>query len=166
MRTRILGTVLLLALLAGTETAAAAGFGVRGGLGINPDQGVIGLQAEMGGKRLKAFRLAPSADFGFGDNVTTFCGNLDFLLHVPFPGSGGGAYGGLGPTLTYWDVDSGQNDTEIGLSLVAGMRLGMGDRNAYNLEARFGVGDVPDFRILVGVLFGARKASQSQSGSR
>ena len=142
------------------ETAAATAFGLRAGFGLTPDQVVVGVQGQLAGKKMKAFHLAPSVDFGFGDNLTTICGNLDLLLAFGLPGSESSLYAGLGPTLAYWDYSSGvasANDTEIGLSLVGGARFGMGSKNAYSAEVRFGVGDIPDVRILVGILFGARQ---------
>ncbi len=143
-------------LLAGT--ASASGFGLRAGFGIDPDQFVAGIQGELSGKKLKAFSLAPSADFGFGDSITTVCVNLDFLMLLGLPNSDASLYGGAGPTLSYWDFDNIANDTEIGLSLVGGARFAMGRKNVYNAEVRFGVGDIPDVRILFGIMFGARRA--------
>ncbi len=155
MKFNIAIVVGLCALCLTAGEVAASGFGVRAGLGIDPDQAVVGLQGQMNKKELAAFNLAPSLDFGFGDDVTTICGNLDFLLVLSPPDSRGGLYAGLGPTLTYWDFKNVKNDTEIGLSLVAGLRFGAGTGgNAYTGEVRFGIGDAPDVRILVGMLFG------------
>jgi hypothetical protein len=139
----------------GAGESLAAGFGVRAGLGVDPDQAVVGLQGQLSGKKLKAFRLAPSVDFGFGDNVTTICGNLDLLLLIRPPDSNGALYAGVGPTIAVWDFDNRDSDTEIGLSLLGGARFGMGKKNVYNAEVRFGVGDIPEIRVLFGIMFGA-----------
>jgi hypothetical protein len=160
MKTGIVVIALIVSACVSAQSALAGSVGLRAGFGINPDQVVVGAQGQLSGKKLKAFSLAPSVDFGFGDNITTICGNVDFLLDLPLPGSEGGFYAGLGPTLTYWDFKNIASDTEIGLSLVGGIRFGLGTKNAYNAEVRFGVGDVPDVRVLFGILFGARKGNQ------
>lgn len=154
---RIALFVCVLALGAQSASATSA-FGVRGGLGIDPDQGVIGLQSQFGDRKFKILRLAPSVDFGFGDNVTTVCGNLDLLAILSPPGSGGGFYLGGGPTLAWSDFEDIESETEIGLSVVGGVRFALGDKNAYTAEVRFGVDDIPEIRILVGILFGVAKA--------
>jgi hypothetical protein len=145
--------ICVLCLAAGESLAG--GLGLRAGLGIDPDQAVVGLQGQLSGKKLDAFYLAPSLDFGFGDNVTTICGNLDLLLLIRPPDSNGALYAGVGPTIAVWDFDNHDSDTKIGLSLLGGARFGMGKKNVYNAEVRFGVGDIPDIRVLFGIMFGA-----------
>lgn len=129
-------------------------FGLRGGFGINPDQGVVGAQAELG--RVSIARFAPSVDFGFGDNVTTIALNGDVRVHVSPPRTASAIYLGGGPTLLLIDPKYGDSDTEIGLSLAAGLKVPMGANNAYTLEGRLGLGDIPDFRLAIGILFGGQ----------
>jgi len=129
--------------------------GLRAGYGIDPDQFVIGLQGDFGNV-LKIAHLAASADAGFGDNLTTIVLGADALVFLPLPKSDVSFYGAAGPALTIWTPDQGETDTEIGLALTIGARFPLGDSGWYNLEGRFGVGDVPDVRILLGVLFGGR----------
>jgi hypothetical protein len=103
------------------------------------------------------FRFTPSFDAGFGDDQTVYGFNGDLILPLYSPASSMlGFYVGGGPTISILDIDGGGNDTELGLSAIGGTRFAAGSRSAYTLEARFGVGDVPDFRILFGILFGAR----------
>jgi hypothetical protein len=63
-------------------------------------------------------------------------------------------YGSAGPTLVLDSPGKGDNGIEIGLSLVAGMKIPMNKENRYNLEVRFGIGDIPDLKLMLGILFG------------
>lgn len=132
---------------AAPDTASRAGsglgFGVKAGVGFEPSQFVIGLQYSLG-KTLGVFRVVPNAHVGFGD-VTSFDANVDFLLRGVL-GSGLGIYGGGAPTLAFSD-----DNTELGLSLVAGLQVPLLKNRATSIEARFGIGDIPEFRLL-GVL--------------
>jgi hypothetical protein len=155
-RCAIAGVLCLLLMGASPATLAddapPRSYGVLAGFGIDPDQFVVGVQAELG--RVKMARFAPSLDLGFGDNMTTYTLNGDIRLHVSPPKSTFTVYLGGGPTLALIDPKGGDSDTEIGLSLVAGLKAAMGRSNAYTLEGRFGVGDIPEFRLLAGILFG------------
>lgn len=142
----------------GETQGPRAGFGIRSGLGLDPDQWVVGAQALLG-KHLGVLRFAPSFDAGFGDDVTTLALNLDLLADVDFPGSRSEFYAGAGPTMVHWAPSGGEGDLEVGLSLVGGVRLPTSGTTQYNLETRFGLSDTPDFRILVGILFGSGQPS-------
>jgi len=131
-------------------------FGLRTGLGLNPDQFVIGLQGAYG-SAVGPFQFAPSFDLGFGDNMTTYILNGDLRLPISLPKSNSRVYIGAGPTIAVYDTKFAGSDTEIGLSLLGGIMLPMGSVNAYNLELRLGIGDIPDVRILLGIMFGGGK---------
>ena len=129
------------------------GFGLRGGLGLEPDQIVVGGQFSLG-RALQIFRLVPSVDAGFGENETTIAFNADFLLRLIIENSSFGFYAGAGPTAVYKDRRLDDNLWRIGINLVAGTQLPLSRRFATNIEARFGaVGDIPGFRILLAVIF-------------
>lgn len=133
------------------------GFGARAGFGIEPDQFVIGAQALTGGI-LRFGVAAPSVDFGFGDDVTTIAANGDVILPlVSPPGSNTSFYVLAGPTLAYIDPERFDSDLEIGLTLGGGIQLPFGSTDSYNLEARFGLGDIPEFRLMFGILFGGSR---------
>lgn len=136
------------------DNGPKSSYGIRAGFGLEPDQFVVGAQAEFG-RFAKVLRFAPSFDLGFGDEMATYTGNADLRLDlIPLPKSGAVFYTDLGATLTHFDPSEGDGDTEVGLSVVGGVQLPMGRSNSYNIEARFGIGDIPDFRFLVGVFFG------------
>jgi hypothetical protein len=134
------------------QAHSGLGFGVRGGFGLDPDQFVVGAQFSLG-KTLQIFRVVPSVDVGFGDNVTTIDFNGDFLVRLIVEDTSFGFYGGGGPTVAYVDVDGGDSQWELGLSLVVGVQTPIIPRRATNIEARFGVGDIPDFRLLLAIIF-------------
>lgn len=138
------------------------GFGLRGGFGLDPDQAILGAQVSLG-KALHLLRFVPSVDVGLGD-VTTFSFNGDFLLRLIVEDSSVGLYAGGGPTVTRFDRDGdgegpgpgegdGTDEWELGLAAVGGVQLPLIRGRATNLEARFGIGDAPDFRLLLAIIF-------------
>jgi hypothetical protein len=133
-----------------SDGAAGLGWGLRAGLGLSPDQIVLGAQYSLG-KKFKITRVVPSIDVGFGDNVTTVDINGDVLFRITVPDADFGFYGGGGPTMAFWDFDGG-SQWELGLSLVLGTQVSLFKSNATNLEARFGISDIPDFRLLLAVI--------------
>jgi len=133
--------------LAAAQSSSAARtdsrFGVRAGVGIDPDQFVVGASMTFG-KAAGIFRVSPVAHVGFGDN-TTFDINLDFLVRLMVENSNFGFYGGGAPTLLFGD------NTEFGGMIVAGVNVPLFKNNPSAIEGRFGLGDVPDIRILLTV---------------
>lgn len=128
------------------------GYGARVGYGTGPDQFVIGAQALLG-ERLGFLRFAPSFDLGWGDDVTTYVFNGDLELHLGLPRTRSHFYLGAGVGVGAFDSDV-ETDSGVGLNLSLGTRLATRGRANYNIEGRFGVGELPDFRLLVGMLFG------------
>ena len=127
------------------------GFGLRGGFGLDPDQFVLGAQFSLG-KALSIARVVPSVDVGFGDNMTTIDFNADFLLRLIVEGTSFGFYGGGGPTLAYIDFKNSSSDWKLGLSVTVGAQVPILKKNATNIEARLGIGDIPDFRLLFALI--------------
>ena len=95
------GSILLSPWLAQARTHNL-GFGLRAGMGLDPDQFVVGAQFSMG-KSIGIFRFVPSVDVGFGSNLTVFNLNADFLLRLLIRDTPLELYGGAGPTLVFWD---------------------------------------------------------------
>ena len=127
--------------------------GFRGFFGLDPDQFGVGAQSRLG--EMLGGQLAPSVDFGFGDNLTTTTINGDVLWDLGLPGSNNAFYIGGGPTLVWWSPEAGDGDLEIGATGVFGMTIPMGISNKYNAEIRYGIGDTPELRFLVGLLIGS-----------
>jgi hypothetical protein len=133
-------------------TPSGLGLGVRAGLGLDPDQFVVGAQFSLG-KTLSIARIVPSADIGFGDNVTTILFNADLLLRLNVEGTSFGFYGGGGPTLAFIDRKDAGSDWQLGLTLTVGAQVPIFPKNATNIEARIGLGKIPDFRLLFAFIF-------------
>jgi len=125
-----------------------AALGLRAGASWNPDQFVVGAQAEVGSLGLAT--IAPSIDLGFGDGSDLTAVNLDLRWYLfPLPQTGIQFYAAAGPTAVFVSSQS-----EIGLSLTAGAKIPMKGNGRYNVEARFGIWDIPDLKVMLGVLFG------------
>ena len=137
------------------QNSHGVGIGVRAGFGLQPDQFVAGAQAVLG-KFASVARFAPSADIGAGDDVTVLTLNPDLRLAFSPPKSDALFYGQIGPTIAFIDPKYGDGDSEIGLTLSGGLAFPMGAGNLYTLEVRFGIGDIPDIRVLAGIQFGGK----------
>ncbi|MEZ5357232.1 MAG: hypothetical protein R3F48_00285 [Candidatus Zixiibacteriota bacterium] len=144
--------LLFVILLALPSLVNAQAIGPRGGYDFDTEDLVLGVEGEFG-RVFRDFQIAPSIDFEFGDHsFTAFNGDFRmYLFHLPETGLK--FYGSAGPTLLM--ISSNNNtDTELGLSVVAGMRIPMQGNRRYNIETRFGFGDIPDFKLMVTILFG------------
>ncbi len=147
---RILPLFLMaIALVAGLsgQARADAALGPRLGLSGGQDDFFLGVQGEFG-PILGSATLVPSLDFTLGDHSSTALNaDLRFYL-IPLPETGIRFYGGVGPTLML------SPDTELGLSLTLGLHIPMKSTRRYNVEYRWGIGDIPDHKIGVVVMFG------------
>jgi len=103
---------------------------------------VIGGQYSLG-KTLGIFRVVPAIHVGFGD-ITSVDFNVDFLARLVTKDSGFGFYGGAAPTFIAGD----ESYDEFGITLIGGVQVPIVKNKATNIEARFGLGNLPDFRIL------------------
>jgi hypothetical protein len=150
----IYGLLAAAMLFVGPNATAAFKAGARAGISSDPDQFVIGGQAVIG-SILPLIQLAPSVDFGFGNNVKLTTLNLDLQFNLPsLPMVSPNVYIGAGPTLVMAKPDGGDSNTDIGLSLLAGLRIPMAAISSCNIEARYGLENVPDLKILLGIMFG------------
>jgi hypothetical protein len=141
----LLSATTLLAQESESKGASGLGFGLKAGFGLSPTQFVLGGQVSLG-KSLGIFRVIPNAHVGIGDN-TTFDVNVDFLARFIAQDSNFGFYGGASPTLVFGD------NTNFGGNVVVGLQLPLIPNQATNLEARIGLGKVPDFRLLFAIIF-------------
>jgi len=143
-----MATILIAALSSGSEARGGRdGLGLRAGLTTDPDQFVIGAQAEFG-PVLSSSYLVPSLDLGLDDR-TTVVANVDLRFYlIPLPETGIYFYGSAGPTVVL------SPDSDMGLSLTAGVHIPMKNRRRYNVEVRFGLGDIPELKIMAALMFG------------
>ncbi len=144
---RAMLTLLFVLLLSSSAAQAASALGPRLGVSGDGDDFFLGVQLELQAK-FGAFSLVPSFDFGPGTDAPSVA-NADFRLYlIPLPETGIKFYAGAGPTM----ILSG--DLELGLSLTLGLQIPMKGSRRYNIEYRWGLGDIPDHKIGVAVLFG------------
>lgn len=123
-------------------TPAFADVGLHAGMSIDPDDFLIGVHFKSHPIE-EALFLVPSVEAGFGD-VTMIAGNLD--LHYVFKTSSDlRPYAGGGITLNWFDFDHG-SDTEFGGALLGGIQI----TPKMYFEAKIGLGDVPDWKLVVG----------------
>ncbi len=146
MRTALL--FLCLIMVAGAPGAQAdSALGPRAGLNGGGDDLYLGVQMEFMAK-FGAFSLVPSFDFGPGTDAPSVA-NADFRLYVfPLPETGIRFYGGAGPSMML------SGDLELGLSLTLGLNIPMQESRRYNVEYRWGLGDIPDHKLGMAIMFG------------
>lgn len=140
MRVSIMTLVLVAA-----ATPSFAGLGLQLGAAIDPDMFLIGGRFRSQPLGETSITMVPSIEFGIGDNVWMFAGNLDG--HYDFKTDSKYApYIGAGLTLNWFDFDQGDGDLEFGGSILGGIQLS----EKYFFETKFGLGDVPDWKFILG----------------
>jgi len=147
-------TIVLALLVTAAGTAAAKGnsIGPRLGFSSNPDQFVFGGQLEFVDIAPK-ISVDPDLELGFGDHATTVQVSADFLYHFTIQNSSWSPYVGAGPSIAFFDVDNGGSETDAGLNLVVGAAVPTKTNNHFFTEIKFGLGDIPDFKVLAGWQF-------------
>jgi hypothetical protein len=139
-RKRTIAAVALL--MSAAATPAFAGLGFHAGASIDPDLFIVGLRFKSHPLEQNFF-IVPSVEAGFGD-VTMIAGNLDG--HYKFKTDSKYApYIGAGLTLNWFDFDGG-SETDFGGSILGGIML----NEKWFFETKVGLGDVPDWKFLVG----------------
>jgi len=142
---RFILIAMILCLMA--STATAANFGVRGGLSVDPDQFHVGGHVDVG-TIFEPIRFVPNLEIGFGDNITLFAINGDFLWDIPESAFYIG--GEIGVNIFNYDSDFGDSsNSEVGLSVLGGWNF----NGPWLLEAKLGLVDSPDFKATVGYTF-------------
>jgi hypothetical protein len=137
------------------EGAAVTSYGVRAGFSTSPDQLVLGGQMSIGDVA-PSLSFDPNVELGFGDNVTLIAFNLDMHYHFEIRDSAWRPYVGAGAGIQLVSVDvppgfGGDNTTtEVGGQFIVGAGIPLRSGNHFFSEAKFGLGDVPDFKLLVG----------------
>lgn len=155
MKRRSLALALFLLTILTLPAAALAdlqfrGWGLRGGFGDDPDQGIVGAHWDLG-TLTRNLRFMPNTELGFGDDRTV--ASLALPLHYVFPVSGSVApYAGGGALLAYIDRDKpGSNsDFEIDILLAFGLDWTLKSNNKLFVELDMAGGDAHDFKIVLG----------------
>ena len=130
---------------------AQQGFGVRGGLSVDPDQGYFGIHYNTS-PLVDRLSFRPNVEAGFGDSQTLVAFNFEFAYRIPLPKSPWSVYFGGGPAavLTTMDRD-GENHTDVGGGF--NMLIGLSHRKGFFTEMKVGVIDSPSLKFGVGYSF-------------
>jgi hypothetical protein len=135
-------------------------YGLRAGINANPDQLNVGAHLDVG-RLAERVRLRPSFEVGLGNGVVLGAANFD--AHYLFSGGTLRPYAGGGLGLNVIEVTNGIGqggglDLAPVLNFVGGVEWGSAHRGStalgrYLLEARVGMGDTPDLKLVFGVSF-------------
>lgn len=124
------------------------GWGIRAGIGDDPDQGIIGAHWDLGTLTTN-LRFQPNFEAGFGDNRTIF--GLTLPLHYVFPVNGSFVpYAGGGAVVAYVDRDNGKSETEVAAALTFGVDIILQSRNKLLIELDVQSGDVHQIKLMFG----------------
>ena len=128
--------------LAAAAAPSFAGLGFHAGASLDPDDFLVGLRFKSQ-PIAESFFIVPNVEVGFGD-ITMIAGNLDG--HYNFKTSSKYApYVGAGLTLNWFDSE-GDSDLEFGGSILGGLMI----TPKWFFETKVGLGDVPDWKFIVG----------------
>jgi hypothetical protein len=145
----------LVPITAYAEGAAVNSYGPRVGFSSNPDQLVVGGQLSVGNVTPE-ITFDPNVELGFGDNVTLIAFNLDMHYHFDLSGSNWRPYAGAGLGINFVSEDlppgisADNSSTNVGGQLIGGASVPTASGNQFFGELKLGIGDVPDFKLLVG----------------
>ncbi len=133
--------------------ASVTGYGPRIGLSVDPDQLTFGGQLHVG-EIAPSLTFDPNLEIGLGDHITTIQPNFDLQYHFDIANSVWKPYagGGLGIAFYSWDAGGpgGSSDTSVGGNLVVGAEAPTRSGDRFFGELRFGLGDLPSLKIMVG----------------
>jgi hypothetical protein len=148
-RTWVCLIVLSAFMLAAGTASAQSGFGVRAGASATPDQFYMGAHVDVA-EIVERFWFRPNAEVGFGNGLTLFSLNGEFVYDIPLKSSTRWVpYVGGGPAFLIGTVRTPVGritDTGGGFNFVGGMR----QRKGFMGEIKIGAIDSPDFKLGVG----------------
>ena len=139
------------------------GLGLDGGVGLDPEVILVGINARLGPIFSKDVTFRPSADFGFGEVTKMFQINLDVAYRLPITArnSPWTAYAGAGPNFSFVSqnftaAEEGDQSVDFSdLNFKAGLNVnvGMEHRDGLYFEMKAGVWTIPTLRLMVGYHF-------------
>jgi hypothetical protein len=135
-------------------------YGFRGGIGIDPDQFNFGGQLRVG-PFAPDFFFVPNLEIGVGSDLAIYQFNFDIDYMIKNNSGTLDPYVGGGLALALVDPDddrfgNANSSTEVGVNFIGGLAFpSKSGATAFFTELRLGVGDIPDFKAMVGWNFGA-----------
>jgi hypothetical protein len=146
---RLAVIALAIGMLSSGTAFAQQGFGLRGGLSLDPDQFYFGghyVTAPLAGK----VRFQPNLELGIGDDLTTIALNFEFAYWARL-NRDWQIYGGGGPAMNLFEYEGrDEGDAEAGFNILVGFR----QKNGLFFEMKVGALDSPDVKFGVGYTFG------------
>lgn len=143
------------------------GWGPRVGISSDPDQVTGGVHIDLG-EFAPGVRFQPSADIGFGDDVTTLTANAMVAYYFPVDAPVT-PYAGGQVTAAFYDFDSDckgfgrkffnrhaddcDTETEIGPMAVGGIEMDLSGGNRFLAELAVGFSDLPEVKVTAGWTF-------------
>ena len=123
-----------------------ANFGIRGGIGGGPDQGIVGVHLESA-PLLTGLTFKPSVEFGIGDDDNKLDVNMEFAYHMPFQRTNWSVYVGGGPAAVFgFEADP---TLRSGATLMVGLETG----HKWMFEVKIGGGSSNRLKLLAGYNF-------------
>jgi hypothetical protein len=113
--------------------------GVRGGVGLDPELILLGVQGQIGPFFHPDVHLRPNVEFGYGEVTALFALNLEAIYRLPVNSRQGrwSAYAGAGPGMNFLHqnferendgdrIDFGDFKSDMGLNILGGVRFRSG----------------------------------------
>lgn len=163
-RARRLSMVAVLAVacsLAASGSASAQelgffGFGLRAGLSLDPDQAFVGVHVDLG-QLAKQVYFRPNLELGSGDDQTVVAFNLAALYFFNSRWQRWEPYAGGEIGVNHREIERSSlpdvDDTEPAINAVFGIDTEMKSGDRLLFEAKLGLIEEPDFKLLVGWTF-------------
>jgi hypothetical protein len=138
--------------------------GVRGGVGLDPELILIGVQGQLGPFFHPDVYLRPNVEFGYGEVTALFGLNLEAIYRLPFNSRQGrwSAYAGAGPGMNFLHqnferenggdrIDFGDFKSDMGLNILGGVRFRSG--TFVELKTTVYSQPAPTLRVIFGYNF-------------
>ena len=126
--------------------ARAQTFGVRGGISVEPDQFFAGGHFETA-PLIDRLHFKPNIEVGFGDDVTHFGANFEFVYKLPLDTAPWTLYAGGGPALNIYSFEGVEDSAnEPGFNALFGAERESG----LFFEVKLGAIDSPRVKFAVG----------------
>ena len=135
-------------------------WGPRLGMSSSPDQFVVGGQLDFR-ELAPGLSFSPNLEFGMGDNATWTAINGDLKHHFVVQGASWRPYLGGGLSVNFWNYNGSNgvpdaSGTETGFNLIFGAVVPTRSGSRFFTEARVGMGDIPNLKLMAGWNFRMR----------
>lgn len=158
-----IAVIALITLTAAAATAGTNPFGVRGGLGMSPDQFFVGGQM-LARDVSPEVDIVPNVEFAFGDDMSIY--SFNGAVHYSFLSSNMNGFtpyagGELGFNILNYDLPAGaealgldDSESKMVINGVAGLKKKSDNGREMFFELKLGLSDwAHDFKLVAGLNF-------------